>query len=822
MPTIYVKKGVCENPVKDKVIIFTPESDDFQNMAYRAITDEQHLITSAPTGSGKTRPMWYAAAYHLKKGKSVAITTPIKALSNQKYKEFVNDFLPKFKESTGMDINIGLMTGDIIINPEADCIIMTTEILNESLNDFGSSTSKKDSHLRASFVDRLGCVVFDEAHYFNDEDRGVVWESCLVKLKHAIRVVLLSATFPNIEEYADWLANKARHDDVYVVIKETRIVPLSHYIFVNNEIHKIMDSGNVFSSDAVDNATKIYRNEQKKRLAKHKSSQNFNILNDAVKYLNENGLLQAIFFTFSKRNCEKFSGMITTNLNTHEESAEIDKIFNAYMHPHEKTYGNDPQFIKAKDVMRRGICFHHADVIPILKEIIEILFGKGLIKVLFATETFAVGLNMPTKTTCFVSIEKPTKRGRRILYPHEFNQMGGRAGRRGIDTRGYVIILPVYEMPSRESLLGMMKGNLQNITSQIKIDYSLVLKTILNSNTTFKEFFEGTMFSKKIASRITDCANGVDRVQEKLDELEKAISPEFKDDLINYYGICNSGVEFLGYTVRKNNKQLKKEAVLKKKLESIPDFEKKYDQIKEYLDCTKELKSLKSQKDSHEHQIETESERLMMILNDHGFVDLTDCSGINDVTKDNITPYGIIAAQINECNSLLLASMLMYDVNQDTDCMFYGLTPAELTALLSIFTLDIRPDQRVSVGDIVGTPNIKDRISKIKKLVDKFIATESYYKVSNEEFWDISCDYVDSVHGWISGEPFLACLNKVGYEDGMVGSGSFIKNLIRLNNVVRDLIALCKVCNNTKLLPVLEEIEPLLIRDEVTVKSLYI
>ena len=176
--------------------------DDFQNFSYNGIHDEKVVLTNAPTGSGKTRVIHYAIAYYIKKGYSVAVTIPIKALSNQQYRDICNDLKLKLKELVGREVTIGIMTGDRQINPDADCIIMTTEILNESLNKFGDKDYKKELHLKPSFVDRLGCVICDEAHYFNDKDRGKVWESVLIKLKKHINVVLLSATLPNVQWFA--------------------------------------------------------------------------------------------------------------------------------------------------------------------------------------------------------------------------------------------------------------------------------------------------------------------------------------------------------------------------------------------------------------------------------------------------------------------------------------------------------------------------------------------------------------------------------------------------------------------------------------------
>lgn len=764
----------------DQIIRFTPESDVFQKNSYWGINNDMVVLSNAPTGSGKTRIIYYACAHYLTKG-SVAVTVPIKALSNQKYQEFITELMPMIEEQTGKSYSVGIMTGDAIINPEADLIVMTTEILNESLNYFGDKEGDKKTHLKSTFIERLQCVVFDEAHYINDEDRGHVWESILIKLPQSVNTVLLSATFPNVDYIAKWLS-EVRKRDVCLVIKKDRIVPLSHFVFDDNRIVKIMDSNNCFDQTAYESVAhkKIYDTGDL-------------VLNRSVKYLKDNNLLQAIFFVFSKANCEKFAQQITISLVDHTERAEIEKVYNSKMHSHEKDYSNTPQFILAKKLLEKGICFHHAEVIPVLKEIIEILFSMGLIKILFVTETFSVGLNMPTRTVVFTSLIKPTKKEKRLLLPHEYNQMSGRAGRRGKDDFGYVIHIPYYEHLHSSEIRSVLCGNLINIKSKLKIDYNLILK-IYSTGSDINSFMSSSLFAKELS-------NEIEYIEKDLVDNK----PDINLDRVKEYDEYIKMLEYeksLGVAIKMSKNQRKKY----KKLEDDKDF-KNYSAKKEIIDEYKRKEEyLKYLKEDIPQRIDL----VKTVLNKMGFM-----------KGDEVKVNGTIAAQINECNPLVLSSVLMYDADindKDSDeCMLYGLTAEEIVALLSVFIVDQNRDE-LSLEDVKCSSRIKDRIRKIKNLISFYQNIEKDY-IDNEEYWTIAYNNIEAVYHWANGGSFIECLNLL---HGPVGGGSFIKHTIKINNIVNDLIALCKVCMNTKLLSELYKIEKLILRDQVTVKSLYI
>lgn len=805
MPTVFKKDGNCENLNNDLVLQFNPPSDHFQNHAYNGIHANQVILTSAPTGSGKTRIIHYAVAYYLKHmpESTVIITTPIKALSNQKYKEFVDD-VQKFSDAVGYEVKFGLMTGDIIINPDANCIIMTTEILNESLNNFKKDSAVKETHLKESSIDKLSCVIFDEAHYFNDKDRGHVWESILIKLNQKINVVLVSATFPNIEFYANWLA-KVRDRDVCMVLEKKRIIPLIHHIFVNNECITIMKENN-FNQQEYDKALKLYKTEQMERMKKHKSNNNYSSIDQLIEYMKKKDILQTLFFVFSKKNCEIFADNVTKTLIDFEQRAEMEKIFESKMNKHKK-YEHVDQYIKVKSLLQKGICFHHADMIPVLKEVVEILFAKGLIKILFVTETMAAGLNMPAKAVVFTSLEKYSDEGQRELLPHEYIQMAGRAGRRGYDTIGHVFILPIYDLPDVIQAKNIMDGKMEDIRSRMLVDYSTILKMIGSNNVDM--FYEKSLCKVESDSNCNQYLEEYIEKKQLYDEINK--SYEFEKDYEILYEYEKKSHNYNGIII-KPPKQIEKQLLkIRKNISTNKEISEKYNNYKYMRELGNELENLNE--NANYDWISHKKAHIMKILIDMKFI------------KYNIVPEitisGILAAQINECNPLLLSSILLNDID-DNNVILYGLTPQETVTLLTIFIIDSRLEDRIQLESTTLSQTIINRIKKIHKIIDNYKNIEKLHHYDNDEYWDLSYNYVDAISCWANGGGFAESMELIYGEFASKGGGSFIKHILKLNNIVGDLISLCKVCNNLKLIPTLQEIESLIVRDEVSKSSLYV
>lgn len=402
--------------------------DPFQKEAISCIEHNQSVLVSAHTSAGKTVVAEYAIAKSLKDKQRVIYTTPIKALSNQKYREFTEEFK-----------DVGLVTGDVTINPSASCLIMTTEILRNML------------YRGSEIMREVGWVVFDEIHYMRDKERGVVWEETLILLPDNVRYVFLSATIPNARQFAEWVCHLHKQP-CHVVYTDYRPTPLQHFIFPagGDGIHLILDEKGNFKEDNFNAAMQVLQSsgeaskgDQKGRKGgvKGKDASNTNIFK-IVKMIMERNFAPVIIFSFSKKDCEIYAmQMAKLDFNTNEEKKLVDEVFNNALDVLSEEDRNLPQVENVLPLLRRGIGIHHGGLLPILKEIIEILFGEGLIKALFATETFAMGLNMPARTVLFTSPRKFDGKDFRWITSGEYIQMSGRAGRRGLDDKGIVILM---------------------------------------------------------------------------------------------------------------------------------------------------------------------------------------------------------------------------------------------------------------------------------------------------------------------------------------------------------------------------------------------
>lgn len=769
---------------------FTP--DHFQRHAFEAIHNNQNVLILAHTGSGKTVPAIYAAAHHIRKGQKVVYTSPIKALSNQKYKEFREVFEQKFAAEIGREVHVGLMTGDNKIKPDADLVIMTTEILRNELYDIGErGKTKKEELFEDNFLESIGCVIFDEVHYINDKDRGHVWEETIIMLDRSINLVMLSATIDKPEDFAKWIGD-IKQKTIVMLPTTHRVVPLEHYIYVDSKLHKIQDKNNNFSDSVYDIACTEYR-----EMIKNRKSSNRNLINETVEFLQEEQMMQAIFFVFSKKNCEKFASSVSINLVNHEERARIDEIFGKYLAPYEEKYSKLPQYHMVKELVSKGIAFHHSGLLFILKEVIEILFAKGYIKVLFATETFAVGVNMPTRTVVFTSLEKYTSEGRRNLYTAEYKQMAGRAGRRGIDKEGNVIILPYYEFPSRVDLRSIMLGKLPHIESKFYLNYSFRLK-ILQSPQDMNTFLNNSLFQIDTKSESSSTNKVISELEEELKKFE------FSEDDLEYFDeyakLIAKEEEYKTMGMSLNKKQLKQKQKLMKKMNN--ECKDKYQEYQKYLEVQTKLTQCQNSIDNMNSYIDKETGKLDSVLKE-----------LNYINDEGISVKGLLASQINECNELVLTEMI-------SEKMFNGLEPAEICAVLSIFIQDVKADDAISMVQIqTDNENILKTLNKVNEIIEKLVGVEKNMGVDIHRYgyYDVYYDYVDVVYKWASG----GTLGEV-FDMLEVYEGNFIKNILKVNNIVNDVLSLSKIAGNLEVLPNLEPIEEMLVRDVVTANSLYL
>ena len=482
--------------------------DPFQSQAVLCIENDQSVLVAAHTSAGKTVVAEYAIALSLKNKQRVIYTTPIKALSNQKYREFYEEFS-----------DVGLMTGDVTINPTASCLIMTTEILRSML-------------YRGSEVMReVGWVVFDEIHYMRDKERGVVWEETIILLPDNVHYVFLSATIPNARQFAEWISH-LHHQPCHVVYTDFRPTPLQHYVFPagGDGIHLVVDEHGTFREENFTTAMAVLQNagdaskgDQRGRKGGMKDGSNcFKI----VKMIMERNFAPVIIFSFSKKECEAYAlQMAKLDFNTPEEKKLVDEVFDNAMMVLSEEDRHLPQVENVLPLLRRGIGIHHGGLLPILKETIEIMFGEGLLKALFATETFAMGLNMPARTVLFTSAQKFDGKDFRFVTSGEFIQMSGRAGRRGLDDKG-IVILMVDEKLSPAAGREIIKGQPDNLNSAFHLTYNMVLNLLRVEEVNPEYMMERSFHQFQNYSNIPQIYNNVKTLEEKVSGMRVPMEDE--------------------------------------------------------------------------------------------------------------------------------------------------------------------------------------------------------------------------------------------------------------------------------------------------------
>lgn len=547
-----VKKGInnFHELVPEMARTWPFELDTFQKEAVYHLENGDSVFVAAHTSAGKTVVAEYAIALAAKHMTKAIYTSPIKALSNQKFRDFKNVF-----------DDVGILTGDVQINPEASCLIMTTEILRSML------------YRGADLIRDVEFVIFDEVHYVNDLERGVVWEEVIIMLPDHVTLILLSATVPNTYEFASWVG-RTKKKNIYVISTSKRPVPLEHYLWAGKEMHKIVDSEKRFIEEGWRDANKILSGMDKAKEQKATdtqgparggvggrgsrgqaarggpqrgrgqpplrsqgniartgrgggrttAAQDRNIWVHLVQYLRKQNLLPACIFVFSKKRTEENADSLSNqDFCTAAEKSAIHMLIErsiARLKPEDR---NLPQIRRLREMLSRGVAVHHGGLLPIVKEIVEILFAKTLVKVLFATETFAMGLNLPTRTVVFSGYRKHDGREFRNLLPGEYTQMAGRAGRRGIDTVGSVIIVTQgkTEAPPAGELRSMILGDPTKLRSQFRLHYNMILNLMRVEALKIEEMIKRSFSENATQALLPQHEKQVQLSQANLDKIKR-------------------------------------------------------------------------------------------------------------------------------------------------------------------------------------------------------------------------------------------------------------------------------------------------------------
>ncbi len=423
--------------------------DPFQKKAIDWIDQEHSVMVAAPTGAGKTVIAEYAIDKALQRSEDVIYTAPIKALSNQKYRDF--------RQRYGDD-KVGILTGDVAINTEAPIVIMTTEIYRNSL--FGSMDRIK----------KVGWVIFDEIHYLDDPERGTVWEEAILFTPQEIRILALSATVPNIQQLSDWIQQV--HERPIAVVEEShRPVPL-HFIFQCQG--QIFDDVKKLRAEGYMNRDNWKISSRDRRRGFRPMKPKFNRVEDLVLDIQKSKKLPCIYFAFGRRRTESLAwDSASFDLLTDAERTDVLKLYDDLLERYDLLKEGSAQELRG--LVQQGIAFHHAGMLPSLKEVIEQLFTSRLIKLIFTTETFALGINMPARSVIFDELEKFYGTGFKPLTTRDFYQMAGRAGRRGMDPEGFVFVrVDPRDIPFPE-LQRILYGKPELVRSQLNTAYATLL-----------------------------------------------------------------------------------------------------------------------------------------------------------------------------------------------------------------------------------------------------------------------------------------------------------------------------------------------------------
>jgi superfamily II RNA helicase len=754
------------------------------------------------------------------------VQTPIKSLSNQKF----YDLKTQFSETT-----VGIMTGDIKFCPDAQIVVMTTEILRNLLYKKGSTTEHLGLTSSLSIED-LDAVVFDECHYINDKDRGKVWEETMILLPNSVNLVLLSATLDRPEIFANWLGN-LKQRKVHLIQTQYRIVPLTHYVISKDYKYvTIMDERELYNEKAYNDwllECKKTADEQKDYKKKVHNARlegvdgaiegKVNIdsytyrLNKVVELMNNDENLPALFFCLNRKKCELYASKIEHILIDTTDITNVKHIFDFHLRNHKSTLEKTPQYHLLLSLLLKGIAFHHSGLLPILKEIVEILFSRGLIKVMFCTETFAVGLNMPTKTVIFTGLHKydDVNEKMRILRSDEYTQMAGRAGRRGKDTKGVVIYLPEHDPVFNKELKNMMKGLRPPILSRMDFHYDFILKSLQSSNNVMN--IEKNDNSKTTIKWLEIMENSYWYEQRRLEHKKALEDLEKNNKKIQQYNSEDTYWKNIEqkYILEKEYKSeiiLSKKKELQKKIESIKsrligpkyvEAQKRFDEYIKIKEDNEEINKYICDLEQYKNNINPQINFLYNI----GFITNNDPMTLK---QNDLTLKGILATEINEGHQILMTEAYINKHMHNLDII-------SLAQVLSIFLCDKQNEESVTLGDLEANNETKKCIKDIQKIAEEYRIIEEKELYSPKNYWNISLELVDPIKLWLEGGDASYICQTYGLFEG-----NFIRSIMKMNNILDEYYALATYTQHTEQIEKIIELKSKLIRDIAISDSLYL
>ncbi len=728
---------------------FPFELDEFQKEACNYIDNGKSVVVCAPTGAGKTVIAEHAIHRALENGTRVFYTTPLKALSNQKFYDFVSKF--------GQD-KVGLLTGDTSINRNAQIVVMTTEVFRNMLygTNFGAvADNMKD----------VRYVVLDEVHYMNDEQRGTVWEESIIYCPTNVQIIALSATVANADELTDWI--NTVHSKTELVNTDFRPVPLKFYYFDSSQPYKLLPL--LTPSGALNNKIK----PEKKKFAHGKMKQK-TYVKEVVRNLQQNDMLPAIYFTFSRRKCdeqmEKCAGL---ELVTNSERAQIRQFIDEYIAENPYLYNN-----KHIEYLLCGVASHHAGLLPSWKLLVEKLFQKGLIKVVFATETLAAGINMPARSTVISSTSKRTDSGHRMLTASEFLQMSGRAGRRGMDEVGYVTIVGTpFQTPEEVAELVLSDAN--PLESRFSPSYSMVLNLLQRfSLDEAKELILKSFGYFSTGTRLHPILKQIEMNKKEIKERTFLCPYKYSDrDLIEYDKIRHIYVQNR-QTYKKickqekaKNRPLSLEAVqfgrdTKAMLAKMHEFH--CDICKMYKKHSKNIEVIK-RLNIKQKKLEKEVEKQRDIFWNKFLSHRSVLADFGYIENDYPTPKGITTSQIRSENELYIAEIIFSGILEN-------LTPSQLSAVICAVVTE---DLRIEIPYIPFSEPVRKTLNLIRNIKRKIEKVQNNYDVDAPLY--INPYFSSLIELWVEGADWESISGQID-----IGEGDIVRAFKRVVDILRQ------------------------------------
>ncbi len=733
--------------------------DDFQVEGCKALEDGKGVLVAAPTGAGKTIVGEFAAFLAIEQGKKCFYTAPIKALSNQKYQDL--------KEMYGEN-RVGLLTGDTSINSEAPLVVMTTEVLRNMI--YSKSHTLKD----------LGFVVMDEVHYLADKFRGAVWEEILIHLPETCQVASLSATVSNAEEFGDWL-NEVR-GSTEVIVSEIRPVPLYQHVLFGNQLLDLFLATGKINPEIIRLEKDSYRQVKIKYGASNKTNQRNWRENDrdspkirqldradVIEKLAREGLLPAITFIFSRNACQAAvhqclaAGIRLTNAEERSQIREI--VFRATKNiPEEDLMVLG--FHEWLEALERGIAAHHAGLLPSFKETVEELFQLGLVKCVFATETLALGINMPARTVVLEKLSKWNGESHVSISPGEFTQLTGRAGRRGIDIEGNAVILWNKDVDS-SSVAGLASTRTYPLKSSFKPTYNMTINLISQfgaerARTSLESSFAQYQADKAVVGLAKQIKRNESALTGLLEEMECHLG-----DFEEYWQIRADMKEL----EKSMSKQKKSKALLleeeiisqRKSLRSHPshgcaDRELHARFAERVGRLRRESKGLADRMSNRTDVIAKRFDRVQIMLEKYGYLD----QGV-------ITKWGLILAKIYGETDLLIAEMIRLGA-------FDELSASEIVSVLSALVYEARRDESPKIPHGAVQNSLAELIARWK------VIHEDEEDIGLEAMREPDFGFCMASYRWASGHSLSAILK--GTE---LTVGDFVRSMKQIIDLLRQI-----------------------------------